>query len=57
MAVIKVDKPYSFFALEILLQFRRPCSARTISKYFNFADLDSEAKIQAEQLPTTALQD
>lgn len=38
MAVIKLDKPYSLFTLDIRLQFRHPCSARTTSKFFNLAD-------------------
>lgn len=44
MALIKLDKPYSFFSREIMLQSRHPCSPRIISKFINFADLDSKAR-------------
>lgn len=51
MAVIKLDKPYSFFTLEIMLQFRHSWSARTMSKFFNFADLDNKARCTQNNSP------
>lgn len=56
MAVIKLDKPYTFFILEIMLQFRHSYSARTMSKFFNLADLDSKAR-RKQSNSTAALQD
>lgn len=56
MAVIKLDKPYSLFTLDIRLQFRHPCSARTTSKFFNLADSDSKARCRQSN-STAAMQD